>query len=216
MRAGKAAPKSGKQPTLWRIPFSQRGGLPGDNPDDLYRAQRDLELPSLFRISNSRRLLERSSYRSTKKERASCVSRSRGIQPFSDRLMSAMVFHWRCLGPRRFTERFDRNALVTHFQDHQVFPAARGFESDVVPRCRLEQRAPQRRHPTDMVAVQVDLVGALFSTMLTTRSVPVALANRTVAPKNARVAACPALGRSGSTTSAASIRFVRKRIRPSI
>src|SRR5438477_2531970 len=36
-------------------------------------------------------------------------------------------------------------------------------------------------------------------TMLTTRSTPAALAKRTVAPKNALVAACPVLGVSGST-----------------
>ena len=38
----------------------------------------------------------------------------------------------------------------------------------------------------------------------------------TVAPKKTRVAADPARGAAGSTTSAASMRFVRKRIRESI
>jgi len=64
------------------------------------------------------------------------------------------------LGPWWYTEGFHRNAFITHFQNHQVFSAARGFESNAVPCCRLEQRAPQRRHPTDVVAVEIDLVGA--------------------------------------------------------
>jgi hypothetical protein len=48
------------------------------------------------------------------------------------------------LGSRRFTERFHRNALVTHFQHHQVFCPARRLENYVITRCRLHQRAPQR------------------------------------------------------------------------
>src|SRR5262245_37996846 len=64
------------------------------------------------------------------------------------------------LGSRWFTERFHRNALVTHFLDDQVFCTARRLQSYSVARCRLHQRAPQRRHPTDVVAVEIDLVGA--------------------------------------------------------
>ena len=60
-----------------------------------------------------------------------------------------------------FTERFHRNALVTHFQHGQVFCAARRRENYTVTRCRLHQRAPQRRHPTDVVAVEIDLVPCL-------------------------------------------------------
>src|SRR6476661_4122455 len=66
----------------------------------------------------------------------------------------------RGLGSRWFTERFHRNALVTHFQHGQVFCTARQLKDYVVTRCRLHQRAPQRRHPTDVVAVEIDLVGA--------------------------------------------------------
>src|SRR5689334_250921 len=46
----------------------------------------------------------------------------------------------RGLGSRWFTERFNRNALVTHFQDDQVFFTARRLESYAVARCRLHQR----------------------------------------------------------------------------
>src|SRR5580658_1826976 len=81
-------------------------------------------------------------------------------QPSSGGLVSAREFLCRCLGSRWFTERFHTNALVTHFQDDQVFCTARRFESYAVARCRLDQRAPQRRHPTDVVAVEIDLVGA--------------------------------------------------------
>jgi len=61
----------------------------------------------------------------------------------------------RGLGSRWFTERFHRNALVTHFQHGQVC-----LENYAIARCRLHQRAPQRRHPTDVVAVEIDLVCA--------------------------------------------------------
>src|SRR5882672_8821369 len=41
-----------------------------------------------------------------------------------------------------------------------VFCTARRLENHAIARCRLYQRAPQRRHPTDVVAVEIDLVGA--------------------------------------------------------
>ena len=50
----------------------------------------------------------------------------------------------RGLGSKRFTERFHRNALVTHFQHGQAFCPARQLKDDAVTRCRLHQRAPQR------------------------------------------------------------------------
>src|SRR5580658_807073 len=81
-------------------------------------------------------------------------------QPSSGGLVSAREFLCRCLGAQWFTERFHTNALVTHFQDDQVFCTAGRFESYAVARRRLDQRAPQRRHPTDVVAVEIDLVGA--------------------------------------------------------
>src|ERR1700674_2219359 len=67
-----------------------------------------------------------------------------------------------CRGLRSswFTERLHRNALVTHFQHGQVFCAARQLKDYAVTRCRLHQRAPQRRHPTDVVAVEINLVGS--------------------------------------------------------
>src|SRR5579864_4152644 len=79
---------------------------------------------------------------------------------WSGGLASARVPLCRGLGPGWFTERFHRNALVTHFQHGQVFCAARRLENYAVARCRLHQCAPQRRHPTDVVAVEIDLVGA--------------------------------------------------------
>src|SRR5205809_4719879 len=75
-------------------------------------------------------------------------------------LVSARESLCRGLGSRWFTERFHRNALVAHFKHGQVFCAARGVENHAIARCRLHQRAPQRRHPTDVVAVEIDLVGA--------------------------------------------------------
>src|ERR1700734_3762013 len=75
-------------------------------------------------------------------------------------LASARESLCRGLGARWFTERFYRNALVTHVQHGQVFCTARRLENYAVTRRRLHQRAPQRRHPTDVVAVEIDLVGA--------------------------------------------------------
>src|SRR5579863_5993447 len=34
------------------------------------------------------------------------------------------------------------------------------MENYAVTRCRLHQRTPQRRHPTDVVAIEIDLVSA--------------------------------------------------------
>jgi hypothetical protein len=59
-------------------------------------------------------------------------------------LASAREFLCRGLGSRWFTERFHRNALVTHFQHGQVFCTARRLENYAVARFRLHQRAPQR------------------------------------------------------------------------
>src|SRR5438874_5294531 len=75
-------------------------------------------------------------------------------------LASARKSLCRGLGSRWFTERFHRNSLVTHFQHGQVFCAARRLENYAVARCRFHQRATQRRHPTDVVAVEIDLVRA--------------------------------------------------------
>src|SRR6202162_1755135 len=75
-------------------------------------------------------------------------------------LASASESLCRGLGSRWFTERFHRNALVTHFQHRQAFCTARQLKDYAVTRCRLHQRAPQGRDPTDVVAVEIDLVGA--------------------------------------------------------
>src|ERR1700691_1240950 len=75
-------------------------------------------------------------------------------------LASARKSLCRGLGPRWFTERFHRNALVTHVQHGQIFCTAGSLENYAVARSRLHPRAPQRRHPTNMVAVEIDLVGA--------------------------------------------------------
>jgi hypothetical protein len=63
---------------------------------------------------------------------------------FSGGSASARESLRRRLGSRWFTERFHRNALVTHFQHGQVFRAARRLDNYSVARCRLHQRAPQR------------------------------------------------------------------------
>ena len=59
-------------------------------------------------------------------------------------LASALESFCRGLGSSWFTERFHRNALVTHFQHGQVFCTARQLKDYAVTRCRLHQRAPQR------------------------------------------------------------------------
>src|SRR5207248_2218976 len=82
------------------------------------------------------------------------------VSSSSGGLASARESLCRGLGSRWFTERFHRNALVAHFKHGQVFCAARGLENHAIARCRLYQRAPQRRHPTDVVAREIDLVGA--------------------------------------------------------
>ena len=66
----------------------------------------------------------------------------------------------RGLGARWFTEWFHFNALVTDFQHSQVFCAARQLKDYAVARGRLHQRARQRRHPTDVVALEIDFVCA--------------------------------------------------------
>ena len=74
--------------------------------------------------------------------------------PVADKLISLFLRHvdlasareslCRGLGSSWFTERFHRNALVTHFQHDQIFCAARQLKDYAVTRCRLHQRAPQR------------------------------------------------------------------------
>src|SRR5689334_2119799 len=80
--------------------------------------------------------------------------------PSSRGLGSARESFCRGLGSRWFTERFHRNALVPHFQHGQVFCTTRRLENYTIASCRLHQGAPQRRHPTDVLAVEIDLVRA--------------------------------------------------------
>src|SRR5438270_2290850 len=82
------------------------------------------------------------------------------LSSWSDGLVSARDSLCGGFGSRWFTERFHGNALVRDFQHRQVFWTACCLKNYAVTRCRLHQRAPQRRHPTDVVAVEVDLVGA--------------------------------------------------------
>src|SRR5206468_13039632 len=42
----------------------------------------------------------------------------------------------------------------------EVFRTARRLEYNAVAWCRLQQGAPKRRHPTDVVTVEIDFVGA--------------------------------------------------------
>jgi hypothetical protein len=63
---------------------------------------------------------------------------------FVVKLASARESLCRGLGSSWFTERFHRNALVTHFQHGQVFCTARQLKDYAVTGCRLHQRAPQR------------------------------------------------------------------------
>jgi hypothetical protein len=99
------------------------------------------------------------------------------------------------------------------------------------PKCQTGARerwiAARRREllPTPYVHVVFTLPPQLAALALQNRKLIYSLLLRVSAetllevarnPAHALVAACPALGASGSTTSAASIRFVRKRIRPSI
>src|SRR3954447_18357943 len=78
----------------------------------------------------------------------------------SSQLASARKFLCRGLRSRRLPERFHCNALVPHFQHGQLLRTARPMKHDTVTRRRLHQRAPQRGHPTDVVAVEIDLVCA--------------------------------------------------------
>src|SRR5258708_5744746 len=58
-------------------------------------------------------------------------------------LASARESLCRGLGSRWFTERFHRNALVTHFQHGQVFCTARQLKDYAVTPSRLHQPPPQ-------------------------------------------------------------------------
>src|ERR1700684_4217339 len=76
--------------------------------------------------------------------RSSLFHHRRFVSFSSGGLASARESLCRGLGSRWFTERFHRNALVTHFQHGQVFCTVRQLKDYAVTRCRLHQCAPQR------------------------------------------------------------------------
>ena len=103
---------------------------------------------------------------------------------------------------------------AAHFKHGQVFCAARERGEPRDRHCRLHQRAPQRATPADVrIAVEIDL-SSLPRCYARLRSLGIRIARSL--RRDAVAFTCPALQVPGSTTSAASIRFVRKRIRPSI
>jgi hypothetical protein len=63
-----------------------------------------------------------------------------------------------CAG--RCAERLHGDALVTHVEDLELLGGTRRVKDYTVPWPRPHQCARQRRLPTDMVAIQIDLVGA--------------------------------------------------------
>lgn len=71
------------------------------------------------------------------------------------RLLSRQRF-----GAGRFAEGFDRDALVADIDDREVFSSARCTEHHAVAWTGFHQRPRQRRHPTDVMTLEVDFVGA--------------------------------------------------------
>src|SRR4029077_6612480 len=57
-------------------------------------------------------------------------------------------------------ERLHGDALVPHIEDLQLLDDTRRVKDETVPWPRLHQCARQRRLPTDMVAIQIDLIDA--------------------------------------------------------
>ena len=109
-----------------------------------------------------------------------------------------------------------RNASVRHFEDDQVFSAARGFRERPGPRLAdLSSARPKRGHPTNVVAVQIDLVGAHDAH----HSFPF-LWHWRIGWSLRRMPGSPPAPRSpgvpGPPLPQLRSRFVRKRIRPSI
>src|SRR4029077_14865424 len=66
----------------------------------------------------------------------------------------------RGLGPRWFAEGLPGDPVVTHLEDLQLFRRARRAKDHTVAWSGLRQRASQWRYPTDVVAIQIDLVDA--------------------------------------------------------
>jgi aryl-alcohol dehydrogenase-like predicted oxidoreductase len=103
-----------------------------------------------------------------------CLEKDIGViarVPFDEGALTG--FLCRCLGSRWFTERFHRNALVTHFQDNQVFCTARRLETTRSPAADFSNARP--RGDTQLMWLRSRSTSSV-PTMLTTRSVPAALA----------------------------------------
>src|SRR5262245_13271273 len=62
--------------------------------------------------------------------------------------------------PWRLAERIHRNRRVFDVEDLEMLGLVGRAEHDAIARARLHQRARERRHPTDVAAVDVDLVDA--------------------------------------------------------
>src|SRR6185369_15826099 len=66
----------------------------------------------------------------------------------------------RRLGPGWFAERLHEDALVTNLENLQLLGAGRRAKNDEIAGLGLHQSACERRHPADVVSIEVDLVEA--------------------------------------------------------
>ena len=99
------------------------------------------------------------------------------------------------LSSQRFAERIHRNRRVLDLDDLEMLRLRWRAQVHAVARARLDQRIGERRAPADVAAVEVHLVDT---------------------DDRDDVFEAGGVGAAGSTTTAASMRFVRKRIRESI
>ena len=88
-------------------------------------------------------------------------------------LVSASESLCRGLGSMWFTERFHRNALVTHFQHCQVFSTARHLKDYLSPAADFINARP--RGDTQLMWLRLRSTSSV-PTMLTPRDTPAALA----------------------------------------
>jgi len=66
------------------------------------------------------------------------------------------------LSRRWFAEGLYGKALITHLEDLQVLRLARGVKDHAIAYSGLHERTGQWRQPADVVAIQIDLVGAFL------------------------------------------------------
>src|SRR5882762_3934519 len=119
----------------------------------------------------------------------------------------------RSLSSQRFAERIHRNRRVLDVDDLEMLRLRWRAQVHAVAGARLHQRIGERRAPADVATVEVHLVDAddrddVFEA-------GGVLVGHGCAEEDARSGG-PGRGAAGSTTTAASMRFVRKRIRESI